>query len=341
MAAARLVVISNRKSSRNSGSLGRVQQVLDDYPGEVLHRIIDNIAEISAVLDAFATFEPDILIINGGDGTIQAVLTESSRHKPFGELPPILVLPGGKTNLVAEDLGAFSLPEEILKALVPALEDGSWRRYLTERPLIKLRMSPGADPVYGAFFGTAAVVRGLEFVRRHIHPLHLPNVLTHVAAIGFFLIVGLFYRNGRKSPLRADNAALAIDEATIPSSRYFMIMATTLNRLLLGMRPFPAGQSEVALKVTTVNYSFGSIARGFMATLFRSIDRAVPRGMVATEAKSLRLQLDCPVTLDGEFFWPQADEPVELSVTRAVTFLKVDGLKVNGAKANGIRGNGR
>jgi len=322
MPAARLVVISNRKSARSSGSLDRVTAVLAAYPGEVLHRVIDNIAEIPEVLEAFVAFDPDVLVINGGDGTIQAVLTQSSRTKPFGELPPILVLPGGKTNLVAEDLGAFKLPAEVLESFLPMLEAGTWRQCLTARPLIRLRLSPGAEPIYGAFFGTAAVVRGLEFVRRNIHPLNLPNWLTHFIAIATLSGVGLFYPNGRKSPMRSDFASFSIDDKVKDSGRFSLIIATTLNRLLLGLKPFPQSQGGSALKVTTVQYSYGAIARGMISVITRSIDRKVPNGIVAREAQRVSLKLDCPVTLDGEFFWPAPEEPVELSVTRAVSFLQ-------------------
>lgn len=296
--------------------------MLAAYPGEVLHRVIDDIAEIPQVLEDFVTFDPDVLVINGGDGTIQAVLTQSSRSKPFGELPPILVLPGGKTNLVAEDLGAFKPPEEVLESFMPMLESGTWHEAMTARPLIRLRLTPDAEPIYGAFFGTAAVVRALEFVRRHIHPLNLPNWATHFLSIGMLSVVGLFYPNGNKSPMRADFASFSIDDKIRDEGRFGIIIATTLNRLLLGLRPYPEYLRTPSLKVTTVQYSYGAIARGMLSVITRSIDRRVPDGIVAREAERVLLKLDCPITLDGEFFWPTPEEPVELSVTRAVTFLQ-------------------
>jgi hypothetical protein len=205
---------------------------------------------------------------------------------------------------------------------MPLLEDGSWRERLTARPLVRLRLSPDADPIYGAFFGTATVVRGMEFVRRHIHPMNLPNWLTHAVAIVSLVFAGIFYSRGRNSPMRSEFASLGIDDSFRDEGRYSLIIATTLNRLLLGLRPFPASHSRAGLKVTTVRYSVGAIVKGFYSVFTRKIDREVPDGVVAREARRMTLHLDCPITLDGEFFWPKPGEPVEISVTRDVTFLR-------------------
>ena len=55
--------------------------------------------------------------INGGDGTVQAALTELYNRGEYfgGNPPPVAVLPNGKTNLIALDLGAAD--GDALKAL--------------------------------------------------------------------------------------------------------------------------------------------------------------------------------------------------------------------------------
>ena len=60
-----------------------------------------------------------MLAINGGDGTVQAVLTELFNGGHFGDIaPPVAVLPSGKTNLIALDLGAQGDPVEALERLI-------------------------------------------------------------------------------------------------------------------------------------------------------------------------------------------------------------------------------
>ena len=58
-----------------------------------------------------ARVKPKVLVINGGDGTVQAALTELYHGGHFGDNPPpVAVLPNGKTNLIAHDLGADGDP---------------------------------------------------------------------------------------------------------------------------------------------------------------------------------------------------------------------------------------
>ena len=45
-----------------------------------------------------------LLVLAGGDGTLQRTLTEALEHTPASALPPIAVLPAGRTNMTAADL---------------------------------------------------------------------------------------------------------------------------------------------------------------------------------------------------------------------------------------------
>ena len=72
---------------------------------------------------------PKVLVINGGDGTVQAALTEIYNGGHFGDAPPpVAVLPSGKTNLIALDLGARGDPIEALERLIELAQDRPQRR---------------------------------------------------------------------------------------------------------------------------------------------------------------------------------------------------------------------
>ena len=85
----RLAIVSNAGSGRNRrrSELLRVPDALTD----LLVR------------------EPDLIAVNGGDGTVQAVLSAWARLRDAGSvpeaLPPLAVLPAGSTNMTAHDLG--------------------------------------------------------------------------------------------------------------------------------------------------------------------------------------------------------------------------------------------
>src|SRR3546814_20177462 len=92
---------------------------------------------------------PRVVAINGGDGTVQAALTELYSGGHFGgSPPPVAVLPNGKTNLIALDLGAEGDPIKALERVVELVERGRIEDHVIARQLIALDRG-GARPVRG------------------------------------------------------------------------------------------------------------------------------------------------------------------------------------------------
>ena len=69
-------LISNPKSQRNRRGLQEIRQILAGAP-EIVHVATDASAELDEVLADFAARGLDLLLINGGDGTVQTLLTRS------------------------------------------------------------------------------------------------------------------------------------------------------------------------------------------------------------------------------------------------------------------------
>ena len=60
-------------------------------------------------LGEFARNRIDLLVVNGGDGTLQHALTEILGGDDFEQIPMIAPLRGGRTNMTALDLGAVTI----------------------------------------------------------------------------------------------------------------------------------------------------------------------------------------------------------------------------------------
>jgi diacylglycerol kinase family enzyme len=61
-------------------------------------------AELDRTLASFAREKVGTIIIDGGDGTVRDVLSLAARH--FTEwMPRIAIIPSGKTNALAHDIG--------------------------------------------------------------------------------------------------------------------------------------------------------------------------------------------------------------------------------------------
>src|SRR5205085_9605441 len=114
----RIALISNRRSTGNIAQLPRIRAYCDEHP-DVFHYEVEQASQIGEAMKVIARVRPRVLAINGGDGTVQATLTELYNGGHFGDTPPpVAVLPSGKTNLIALDLGARRDPIATLERLI-------------------------------------------------------------------------------------------------------------------------------------------------------------------------------------------------------------------------------
>ena len=132
-------VIYNARSHRNTG------RYLDaaSMPNVHLEEPATH-PEISQTLRRFVELNIDLLIINGGDGTVRDVLT--CGQDVFGDTWPVLaVLPKGKTNALNVDLGAPN--GWTLRAAINAFQAG---RRVIRRPL-SVSLANGEGMQYQGF----------------------------------------------------------------------------------------------------------------------------------------------------------------------------------------------
>ncbi|HEU4876858.1 MAG TPA: acylglycerol kinase family protein, partial [Sphingomicrobium sp.] len=106
----RIALLSNPKSTGNLNQLPRIRAFCAEHP-DIFHYEVERANQIGEAMATIARVGPKLLVINGGDGTVQAALTELYNGGHFGSSPPpVAVLPSGKTNLIALDLGAGGDP---------------------------------------------------------------------------------------------------------------------------------------------------------------------------------------------------------------------------------------
>src|SRR5690348_185736 len=117
---ARVGFLFNPLSGRIRKRKDALRQMLDDIPGATC-REVTNAAQINASIDAFLREDTDLLVIVGGDGTVQGTLCHLFATQPVGDWPALAIVPGGTTNMTALDLGHSSSPELILRQLKDSL----------------------------------------------------------------------------------------------------------------------------------------------------------------------------------------------------------------------------
>ncbi|MFQ5534114.1 MAG: diacylglycerol/lipid kinase family protein [Sphingomonadales bacterium] len=318
----RIAILSNTLSHLNRASMVKMREVTKEQP-DVIHRELHEMAEFPTIFQEFAAAEPELLVINGGDGTVDAAITYIVNAQPFKELPAIALLPGGRTNMTAADFGARHRADKLLADLIEKVRTGQLNGVIENRAVLRVDWRPDEPPLYGFFFGAAAIVSGIEFCRRRIFPLGLPNFLSHFLTV--FLLLGMTIRPGGKagSAMNAAPLDFTINGGPVISGTYFMLTVTTLNRLVLGLSPF-ARNDNGTLKLTTIEHSVCGILRAAAAIVRGKAGRVPVAGMTCENGDEVRLELDGPFTLDGEFYDPAPGRPVVVSTSDTLSFVRFE-----------------
>ncbi len=202
---------------------------------DLVRRVITP-AEISAALEDFSRKGVDLVVISGGDGTVQATITALFVNRPFDHLPMLAVLAGGTTNLIAGDVGVSGNQEENLRSLREFLDSRDCKGGISgvKRHVLRLRQ-PGRPDEYGMFLGAAGISRAVRFFKEHLGSMGFPGRIAVPMAVLHFLWTNL--SRPCKKPDRGETTVRA-DGRSIPEGKFLLVLVTTLERLFLGIRPF-------------------------------------------------------------------------------------------------------
>jgi len=319
----RVALLSNPRSTGNIAQLPRIRAYCADHP-DVFHYEVEHASQIGEAMRTIARVRPKVLAINGGDGTVQAALTEIYNGGHFGdERPPVAVLPSGKTNLIALDLGARGDPIETLERLI-TLAQSDLAPYTVARELIALRRIDHEDwPVIGMFLGGAGLADTMLYCRDKIYPLGLPNGVSHVLT-ALALLARLFLRM-KGGFLPPDPTPLNVslhEEGNTITGRFSLLAVTTLEKLLLSGDL--GGRREGVLKLLAVEERPMSLIRGFMASLAGKLGRSSVRGVHFEESNEITIEGDrSHVILDGETFSAETGRPINLRPAQPLSFVKL------------------
>ena len=318
----RVALLSNPRSTGNIAQLPQIRAFCDAHP-DLFHYEVERADQIGEAMATIARVKPKLLVINGGDGTVQAALTELYHGQHFaGDAPPVAVLPSGKTNLIAFDLGAHGDPIAALARLLD-LAQGELGPHIVMRQLIAL--SGGADegrPVVGMFLGGAGLADIMMYCRERIYPLGLPNSVSHIItaiAVVMRQVFGL-----RMSFLPPEPAPLSVSvrrEGAI-RGRFAFLFVTTLEKLLLSS--VMGDERKGMLKFVAVEQRPISMLRAFAATLGGSLGRTKLAGVHVEEADEISIDGDSSqVILDGETFRTGIGKPILLRRAEPLSFIRI------------------
>jgi hypothetical protein len=314
-------LISNPLSQRNRQRQPAMRDAVAGHP-DLLHAELDSVHATADVLRDFARREVGLLIVSGGDGTVQKVLTELLNGQEFDPLPPIALLPGGMTNLIAADVGVQGDPVQSLIKLCGMAADPTAARETQERAVLSLQRTPAEPPIHGMFLGTAAFYHAVMMARQQVHPTGAKHDLALAMGLGLALFRLLTGWAGSSPLSRAERMAVELDGRAAAPEDYLLFMATTLERLILGLMPF-WGEGNGAVRYISIGFPPQRLWRALLPVIRgRPRPWMAARGYDSGRARECRLNLRCPIVFDGEIFTPEPETPVTLRADRRVTFLR-------------------
>ncbi len=294
----RVGVLSNPLSGSNSDGLGRIHQVVRQYPG-LVHQEARTPGEVLTALERFAAQNVGLIAINGGDGTIQAVLTGLFGQRPFDTIPALALLYGGTSNMLAKDFGLKGPQHRTLDKLLRLIASGGKKLPLVRRPVLRVE-SDGQGPLFGMFFGAACIYRGIEFFHSKVHTLGLRGELAHGLILARFLSALI----SRKSKLVAPSSIkVQLENGEPLPESYLVLLISSLEKLILGLRPY-WGKGPGPLHMTAVadgpKHLLKAIAGFVRGTPNRYLN--TNNGYHSLEVETVGLKLQGGFTLDGELY---------------------------------------
>jgi len=164
----RVGVLNNLRSGRSSTRVRKALALLATRP-EVRHVETQDGSHVPEALARFKREGVGLLVVNGGDGTLQRVLTELLRAPGVAPwLPRIAPIRGGRTNMTASDLGARLNPIRGLTEVLDAARAGLLDLRAVERPVLRVEFGPDGGVHYGTFCGLGMLYRAVQLPTQYL-----------------------------------------------------------------------------------------------------------------------------------------------------------------------------
>jgi len=313
-------LISNPRSQHNRRGLDDLRAAGAGIP-DLLHRELDGEQSLATVLAELAAREVGLVVINGGDGTVQRALTELLESRPFERLPLVAILPRGMANMTAGDVGLRGRSTAALGRLLEGARAGTVGSSVVRRRILRVENIRGWPPQRCLFFGAAAIYDAIELCCRNVYARGLKGNLGMGLTLGGLLLSSLLGRSD--GALRGHEIAVAIDgQPAVPGKR-LLVLATTLERMILGSRPF-WNPGDGAIRFTSIAHPPVDLIRSAPKVLYGWRRSTLSEEHYAScGAEQIALQLDGAFTLDGEFFEPEPDEPILLTARDELSFVRL------------------
>lgn len=224
-------IISNPHSRRNRRHPEQMRRLAYILGRDDNHELTNRIEDVGDAARQFRDNDIDILALNGGDGTNHVTLTKFIEVWGDAPLPKVALLRGGTMNTVSNAVGVKGTPSRLLANLVEKYYTKQPFE-TTERDLLKITDETGSR--YGFIFGNGLVANFLEAYYGTGKPS--PTMAARLLAKAIATMP--FDSDINRQLFRPFRARIELDESTWKERDYTAVLASTVDQIGLGFRPF-------------------------------------------------------------------------------------------------------
>ena len=321
MTAPPIAMISNPLSERNRSGMADIEAVLRGRRG-ISHIRFEPGMDLQAVLAGLAARECGLLILNSGDGLVHGVLGALFLGAAFERPPPLALLPRGMTNMTAADVGLGGRDAGTLVRLLDIAAAGEVEDHLVRRRVLKVDYDPARPGERGMCFGAAGIYDGIHLCTRNIHTRGLTGSWASTATL--LTVLGRALIRGVESVgIGGAEVGVTVDGLAEGRRPRALVLATTLDRLVLSSRPF-WNNGGGPIHFTVVDHPAVGLVRYSRQLLYGGKTRELPDPPFRSSAAGrVELDLDTPFTIDGEFFQAAPGVPIVITAAEEVRYVKL------------------
>ncbi len=311
----KLGLLLNPASGKIKKQIVHIRKYLADIP-ELTVKELSSTSKLNHELDALLKMKITHLVVMGGDGTVQSVLSCCLNNYPAKEIPQIVLVPGGTTNMTATDLGVRDINTGL--KMIKELASGSNQYQTIDKPLVKLEASDN-EIHYGFFFGMGTIASGVNYFNQHVKKSGITGeVVSAIDAARY--VLKLFLTPG-DSELSQPVSQLVIDDIEKKDSDIRLLFSTTLDRLLFGLMPY-WGTNSSPLHVTLITTSAKQLWRSLWKIITqRGASLSEQDGYFSNNSSRVNLNFAGYYIIDGEIFHTQNQNTLRISASEPLRFV--------------------
>lgn len=319
---AQAILISNPKSHAVAVR-GSVLAAIADKDSNLVHIEIDQINQLPNQIRKVLRSSEDTLFVEGGDGTVDAVITAALLATQVDHvLPKFAILPGGSTNLAYKIFGLKSAtPTAVEKAVDRAMSSGQTIDVKRHRAML-IATSDTEDPLVGFLLSTGSVARAMIYTQENLHDDRRGILSVGKALLQFGLSPEKAMHSDGEPVIRASKFVQHGRDAGGNNAVHAFSLLSTFERLSLRLQPF-WNRGDHSIGFTRANWPIKNLRRGVMKLAAGRPGETLERhGLESYGCEAMSFECDGPVVLDGELLPIPSDQMFHITTSPDLEFVQ-------------------